>query len=246
MGLSLTPLQRGALFTLSGAAYGLAFLSQASALRAQPAPSSLRLPAQVEPQAIIVANSIRRDPFAPTPAPRHFEQRARDEVSSSVDGAGFAPVPPGLSVPSIDGVAETVAGPPRTLLLKATIAGTSPVAYVEAANAMTIVRPGDVVSGLRVRLIDLRGVEFDDGTRLDLPDRASPTIAPQPAPPHAGSTPLSLPSAEASDTPAPAAGYPSPGPLPTPKPGAYPLGSRPTSDPAAPTALPYPYPYAPH
>jgi hypothetical protein len=158
MGLSLTPLQRGALFTLSGAAYGLAFLSQASALRAQPAPSSLRLPAQVEPQAIIVANSIRRDPFAPTPAPRHFEQRARDEVSSSVDGAGFAPVPPGLSVPSIDGVAETVAGPPRTLLLKATIAGTSPVAYVEAANAMTIVRPGDVVSGLRVRLIDLRGV----------------------------------------------------------------------------------------
>jgi hypothetical protein len=131
-------------------------------------------------------------------------------------------------------------------LLKATIAGTSPVAYVEAANAMTIVRPGDVVSGLRVRLIDLRGVEFDDGTRLDLPDRASPTIAPQPAPPHAGSTPLSLPSAEASDTPAPAAGYPSPGPLPTPKPGAYPLGSRPTSDPAAPTALPYPYPYAPH
>ena len=245
MGLSLTPLQRGALFALSGASYGLAFLSQASALRAQPAPSSLRLPAQAEPRTVIVANSIRRDPFAPTPAPRHFEQRARDE-SPAEEGAGFAPVPPGLSVPSIDGVAETVAGPPRTLSLKATIAGVAPVAYIEAANAMTIVRPGDVVSGLRVRLIDLRGVEFDDGTRLDLPDRANPTTAPQRSPPHARSTPLTPPSAEVSATPAPLAAFPSPGPLPTPKSGAYPLGSRPTSDPAAPTAFPYPYPYAPH
>jgi hypothetical protein len=111
---------------------------------------------------------------------------------------------------------------------------------------MTIVRPGDVVSGLRVRLIDLRGIVFDDGTRLELPDRSTSSdaaatpasAAPRPHTSQASPLPSALPSASPAD--------PTPGPLPTPKSGSYPLGVRPSSDPAAPTAFPYPYPYAPH
>ena len=117
---------------------------------------------------------------------------------------------------------------------------------------MTIVRPGDAVEGLRVRLIDLRGVVFDDGTRLELAERSgAPEPARAPLRPARGTAATEAP---ATATPAersaagsgPVNDDPTPGPLPTPKPGSYPLGARPTSDPAAPTAFPYPYPYAPH
>jgi hypothetical protein len=248
MSLSLTRLQRNVLFALSGCAYGLAFITDASALRAQPAADSLRVAPHREPRTIVVAASIRRDPFAATPAPERFAAHRNGDDAGG--GAGFAPVPAGLTVPGIDGQPETVADvlpASRTLSLKATIAGADPVAYVVDGSTLTIVRAGDSVEGLRVRSIDLRGLEFADGTRLDLPERATPTRAPRaPGVQRSRATDAPPVTADATVAPAPAASEATPAPLPTPKPGAYPLGSRPTSDPAAPTALPYPYPYAPH
>jgi len=249
--LSLTPLQRTSLLTFSGLTYGLAFLTNAGALRAQPAPSSLRIAATPGHAAIVVAASIRRDPFAATPAPQRIVHSA-DGVRVASGGPGFAPVPAGLSVPSIDGLTESAAEPTRTLALKATIAGPEPVAYVEDGQTLQIVRPGDAIAGLRVRSIDLHGVVFDDGTQLELPERSSPPTAPahRATAARVVAQPTASAAASAAQSPSPSAtsiaAEPTPGPLPTPRAGAYPLGARPTSDPAAPTAFPYPYPYAPH
>ena len=243
MGLSLNPLQRAALFSVAGLGYFGAFLGEATESTAQTAPASLRISAPAEPALIVVASSIKRDPFAPTPAPRPIA--AAPEAPS--DGIAFAPVPPGLTVPSIDGIFDARGSVPKTLSLKATIAGSMPVAYVADGRGMQIVRPGDTLAGLRVRAIDLHGIVFDDGTRLGLPERAdaetpSATRARTRSAPSATETPVASPSPAAQA----ATAFPTPGPLPTPKPGAYPLGSRLTSDPAQPTAFPYPYPYAPH
>ena len=238
MSLSISPVQR-ALFAFSGGAYALAFLGNGTALRAQPAPSSLRISAGVARAAVAIAPSIRRDPFAATPAP-HAVLANAGAPASDIEGAAFAAIPPGLTVPAIETLAGVPSGPPRTLVLRATIAGASPVAYVEDGAAISILRPGDAIDGLRIRAIDLHGVEFDDGTRLELPERSAAPVAPRarraaaspsPAPAAAVAAPTAEPSALAS--------VPTPGPLPTPKGGAYPAGSRPTSDPAAPTAFPY-------
>jgi hypothetical protein len=155
------------------------------------------------------------------------------------------------------------------LVLKATIAGPDPVAYVSDGNAMLVVRGGDAIDGKRVRSVDLRGLTFDDGTRLELPERAAAAPSagarsggraerrerrskPHPAggSSHERSSPATAPASTAGPA-APAAfesppAEPTPGGLPTIKPGPYPAGGRPTSDPAAPTAMPYPYPYPPH
>jgi hypothetical protein len=250
----LTPLQRTAAFAFSAVTYGLAFLSDGSALKAQPAANSLRVAPLVLPTTLAIAASIRRDPFAFTPRPQRLAEPAAPAGTGDAN-AGFAPVPPGLTVPSIDGLGQAE-GPSRSISLKATIAGEQPVAYLQDGQRMTIVRPGDAIEGLRVRLIDLRGVAFDDGTRLELPERsgaaerARATVLPARGTAAAEAAPTATPAPASAGGGAAGSGPlhdgPTPGQLPTPKPGSYPLGTRPTSDPAAPTAFPYPYPYAPH
>jgi hypothetical protein len=140
-------------------------------------------------------------------------------------------------------------------VLKATILGDSPVAYLANGNAMRLVRVGDVVDGRRVQTIDARGILMNDGRRLDLASSATTRVTPA-AQGHlrAASTNvpthprLLTPSMPVLLTPPPVSmpsALPTPAPPPTIKPGAYPLGSRPSGDPLAPTAFPYPYPYPP-
>ncbi len=249
MSISFAPIRRSSLFALSGAGYALAFLTTASALTAQPAPATVRVRSTPSPPEISVTAAIRRDPFAPTPGP---SLPATETTRERLGDVGFAPIPPGLRVPSIDGLDDASQAPgrdaTRTLTLKATIAGPQPVAYVDESGRMEIVRPGDVIAGLRVAAIDLRGIAFDDGTRLALPERADRATPPQAAPMRAAARagasappPLAAPSA----APSAVAAEPTAGPLPTPDRAGYAAGARPTSDPAAPTAFPYPFPYPP-
>ena len=113
MSISLTPLQRTAAFAFSAVAYGLAFLSDGSALKAQPAATSLRIAPLVLPTTLAIAASIRRDPFAPTPRPQRLSRPAAASASGETN-AGFAAVPPGLTVPSIDGLGQAE-GPSRSI-----------------------------------------------------------------------------------------------------------------------------------
>ncbi|GAC1530335.1 MAG: hypothetical protein NVS2B8_18380 [Vulcanimicrobiaceae bacterium] len=153
-------------------------------------------------------------------------------------------------------------------LNRATIVGRNPVAYVANGNVMDIVRIGDRLGDHRVAKIDLRGIAFADGLRLDLPGNfeappakraasgggvtiklddlrkllAGPRAAGPLAPP-AGANPGTV--ATAVPTPAPTGTFPTPGPLPTIDQRGIPPGTNPTFDPTAPTPYPEPYPYAP-
>lgn len=177
---------------------------------------------------------IRRDPFDGAPRPMATSTLPFDQ--NDVDIA---------SVDSED-VQDTTAAP-TTLLLKATIVGPSPVAYVADGQTMHVVATGDYLAGRRVVEIDATGIVFDDATRLELsgvyaPPRGPtvPTIEQSRRPKRAAATPTAAAaSATAAQTIA------SPAPLPTIKRGAFPLNGSPTSDASAPTAFPYPYPYAP-
>jgi hypothetical protein len=138
---------------------------------------------------------------------------------------------------------------PSALQLKATIVGPSPVAYIVDGQTMHVVAPGDHLGSRSVTEIDATGVMLDDGTRLELSGNSAPLAQPTAAhiqrPPrtsHAATIPYAVATTTPSALPEPA---PTPAPLPTIKPGAFPLGSSPTSDSNAPTAFPYPYAYPP-
>jgi hypothetical protein len=182
---------------------------------------------------VSIEQAIRRDPFAGAPQP------VASPSSTEAD------------VPDIEG--DSAPGDQRPeYTLKATIVGAVPVAYVAAGSLLRLLRVGDDLDDRRVVSIDARGLALSDGSRLDLPAAYAPTAPPHargaarrvPATPRARRTPdagdVSTESGRATPVTLATAG-----PLPTVKAGAYPIGVRPTSDPAAPTAFPYPYPYPP-
>jgi len=204
-----------------------------------------------------LVDAIVRDPFAGAPdgdAPAL-------PTSPSASDAGTV----GVRVPDIDTVAGNAA-PATQLVVRAAIVGPNPVAYVDDGSGMQLVRIGDVVGGRNVSAIDLQGVAFADGTRLDLapapahedaPDlfrarpraraarmvRAHRTSA---APPGAASTIPASPRTEtATPSPAPELLYPTPGPLRTADARGLAPGVNPTPDFFDPTPFAYPYPYAP-
>jgi hypothetical protein len=212
-----------------------------------------------------VTDTILRDPFAGSPSDNApypgNDRRNFGAAGITATGTGGSVV-----VPDIDGSAIERAAP--LLTLRATIAGPSPVAYLDDGSGLQIVRVGDVVAGRNVARIDLRGLAFADGTRVDLPD-ATPSSAtaatPQPATGRrrdasrtnasralSGAMPGVSPAAPAPPilpAPGPSASpetYPTPAPLRTADSRGLAPGVNPTPDTTGPTAFPYPYPYAPH
>ena len=177
---------------------------------------------------------IRRDPFEGAPLPG-------------------SPSPEPEQLPDavlLDDESEPAAAPTpgETTLLKATIVGHFPVAYVAEGHSMHVVTVGGLVGARRVIEIDATGVVLDDGSRLDLSnDNAVPTPLPlQNRWRRVERRPAAAVASEPAPTPTALATVSiTPGPLPTIKSGAYPVGAPPSSDPAAPTAFPYPFPYAP-
>jgi len=230
---------------------------------------------------------IRRDPFSGDPAARESSVSAGDGAASAGDGASRADAAAGrasassgsgasqAAVPDIvpaampSMLAQTDGGREAKLALRATITGPNPVAYIVDGSDMQIVRVGDTLGSRRVAAIDLRGVVFSDGTRLDLAGSgvaAEPTDRPTRNPddraitvrdlkryllPPKGATarvPAATPVA-APDTPPPyrleGATPESPRPLPTANDQGLQPGENPTPNLTAPTAFPYPYPYPP-
>jgi hypothetical protein len=210
-----------------------------------------------------IAAVISRDPFdgAPTRAP------AADPVPGNAvqtPETGSAPIRTRASLGDLDvpNIADAgIPGEPLTLAVRATIVGNNPVAYVENGTEMDIVRLGDTLGEERVVKIDLRGLTFADGSRLDLPD--SFTTAPPPPPialslsqrideirklllrRQAASTAATLPANSPFPNVSATASYPTPGPLETVDSRGIPVGTNPTPDTSGPTPYPYPYPYAP-
>lgn len=201
-----------------------------------------------------VRDFVRRDPFAvATPyAPMVTPQSAVPRA--------FAPPTAALAVPDI--VPSDAPLPERALAVRATITGSRAVAYVANGTAMDIVRVGDIVGDRRVAAIDLHGIAFADGSRLELPDgfarRSDPaqthavtlsiedlrrlmtpltrTAAPSPSPASTGAAMPYATSAASNSTPAPLTTVDRRGLRP---------GDNPTPDLVDPTAYPLPYPYAP-
>ena len=136
------------------------------------------------------------------------------------------------------------------VVLKATIVGRRAVAYLQNGAVLDIVRVGDRLGTRTIVRIELRGIVFDDGSRLDLSGGYRATPPPAPATPH----PLTLEdvrsllvppvqstaSAAAGTTSAPSPGYPTPGPLPTIDGRGHAPDANPTADVQDPT--PYPVP----
>jgi hypothetical protein len=200
-----------------------------------------------------MAALVRRDPFSGSPATSPVR-----EASESVPDSG--PDVPDIDPAAVDAAAS--ADPPSPFVVRATIAGNHPVAYVAHGDDLQIVRAGDVLAGRRVAAIDLRGVTLSDGTRLELPGAY---VAP-PAPPVRAASRVdptlaaiarlrslvlrrTVPATERLAAPAVVANPPpvavTPGPLPTVNARGLPVGVNPTPDAVDPTAFPYPYPYAP-
>jgi hypothetical protein len=200
---------------------------------------------------------VVRDPFAGRALRENSPQRDASHGGESLSASAEGDV----RVPDIES-GEALSEATRALVVRATIVGPNPVAYVSDGNAMDIVRVGDALAERHVAAIDLHGVAFNDGTRLDLPEAYTPhpravqkrtialemddlrrMLAPlahgiRPAP-----TPLPSPSSSAS---APATdAFPSPGPLPTIDARGLPVGVNPTPDAHDATPFPNPYPYAP-
>jgi hypothetical protein len=210
-----------------------------------------------------ISATIVRDPFLGVLAHSQISARA---VAASAPSSRDHPLASWndpkiglLDVPDIQQVAG--AGQLLPLVVRATIEGTHPLAYVENGATMDIVRTGDVLEGERVVKIDLRGVTFGDGSRLDLPQSFSVTPAPAPA-----AISLAhqieevrklLVSRKTTSTPTPASAgpvassvpatpsYPTPAALPTADTRGIPVGTNPSPDVSGPTPYPDPYPYSP-
>lgn len=265
MKTTLTHRARGWLLFLSAASYTAWFSGLGE--RTDAADIEAAYPASVSTPhfdaAPPIAAVIARDPFAG--APSHDAGSKPVDVTSSIVADATAPQriagsAPSVIVPNIGDVSS--ANVPLPLVVRATIVGSNPVAYVENGTAMDIVRVGDTLGEQRVVKIDLSGLTFADGSRLELPGVAgvAPAHAPQPASiaqrldqirkllTHLderitqNAAPALPPAAPA---PSSTAGYPSPAPLATVDARGIPVGVNPTSDPNAPTPYPDPYPYAP-
>ncbi len=280
--IALTRGVRALLIVVSAVSYVLSLSDvtgplDARDLPAEPAPA---LRAVERPTAPPLAAYVRRDPFAGEPE----AETPPDDVSadgvggSGTPGAPGAPRPPkgpddadGAVVPDIaTNVSVPVAdatggndGP--SFVVRATIAGAHPVAYVAQGADLQLVRVGDSVAGRHVLAIDLRGLALSDGTRLDLVESYLATPAPRAKPESridAAIAEIKRLRAEVEarrgardGAPVTAAGATittggpvsatTPGPLPTVDMRGLPVGVNPTPDAAGPTAFPYPYPYAP-
>ncbi len=186
---------------------------------------------------------IRRDPFAAAPRTKSTKTDVTSRDAMPPTDIEDVPVDPPAVTPEIN--------------VKATIVGSSPVAYVAIGNRLEIVRLGDRLGTHRIVEIDAMGLRFDDGSRFELVAHTASNASPPrqrtrvmlrlPSRRSARTPPADLPR-PVSPQPAQPIATPQPsaqtaGALPTIKAGAFPLGSRPTSDPNAPTAFPYPYPY---
>ena len=270
MRLTLTARQRSLLLFLSASGYtawfsGLGERTDAGELGAVSQPFAT---VGVRADLPRVASLIVRDPFAGKPSvgpARVMPDRSHPANDADADSAVPLARAPGKSdgvvVPDIAGAGAGL--PALTLVLRATIVGPNPIAYVANGTAMDIVRVGDTLGERRVTKIDLRGIAFDDGTRLDLP--VAYLATPQPARRRSASDDrislealrrLLLPAREANAArntatqapppqPAQTETVPTPGALPTVDMRGLPVGVNPTSDPNGPTPYPNPYPYAP-
>ena len=278
---------RAIVLFVSAAAYsawfsGLGERGDASDLPSE-APTEMRVVPHRAPPS--VATTIRRDPFARNTRPAgadvananeenvtggamrgtsEYDGRSRTHDAPAIASARVDDGPDVPNIASDAGPGATGAiGPSETLVLRATIVGPSPVAYVGHGTSMDIVRVGDTLGGRRVARIDLHGIAFADGSRLDLPD-AYANAAPVPVAAHAvapSEHPLTLealrrflvtPSPARSDariTRPQAADVATPAPtdaaLPLVDRNGLPAGATPTPDANGPTAFPYPYPYPP-
>lgn len=273
MKLSLTRPQRAMLLFLSAAGYTAWFSGVGERGEAQDfatqSPAGMTIAQRHLPPH--VANVIVRDPFSgkPVAASNAASTPVRSETGRAATASG--PASSGASSSGGSGTVPNIGADPHvaadasqstlTLALRATIVGPSPVAYVENGTAMDIVRVGDMLGDRRVARIDLRGITFTDGSRLDLPGTYLATSEPVRSA-AAAARPLTindlrrllLPPPQASaaqsagaSTPQPASttSYPTPGPLPTVNTQGLPVGVNPTPNPYNPTPYPYPYPYAP-
>jgi hypothetical protein len=264
MTFTLTRRARGLLLFLSAASYtawfsGLGDRTDAAGFDAG-YPASLSTPHfdTAPPVAAVIA----RDPFAGAPSHDGGSKPAGPASTLADDSAvpqRIAGSAPSVVVPNIGDIAN--ASVPLPLVVRATIVGSNPVAYVENGTAMDIVRVGDTLGELRVVKIDLSGLTFADGSRLELPGAAAVSAPPTPQPVSvaerldqirvlltkldARSERNTAPRATAAPAPSETPGFPSPAPLATVDARGIPVGVNPTSDPSAPTPYPDPYPYAP-
>ncbi len=211
-----------------------------------------------------VESVVRRDPFAgafssdPGSIVDSAATKSTHDRTTDTDVAVPDIVPRYADQITFD---ESTKAEPPALFLRATITGSRPVAYVEDGNNLEIVRISDPVGGRRVATIDLRGLSFTDGTRLDLPGAFTPTPAPHRLADSNRSAYLTkefqrlrkllLSRMNAAAKVPRVAGQASsdttvtPGPLRTVDPNGRPVGTTPTPDADAPTAFPVPYPYPP-
>ena len=261
--------QRSLLFFLSASGYVAWFAGVGAPLNAQNVVgqriASLTIPASSPlPR---VAEAIRRDPFEGAPQEAGFDRQSVPPASAE-DGTArptqtfAADFPDNDHVPNIaTGAAmpDAAQAPAPTLVVRATIVGRTSVAYVANGSEMDIVRVGDSLGDRRVVKIDIEGIAFDDGTRLDL--AAGYDGTPAPVARKNGSVTVSLDQLRKllRSVPATAVSTPVPPPAPpTAEPSLAPAqslptadvtglipGQNPTSNPGAPTAFPYPYPYPP-
>lgn len=273
--ISLSRTQRAALLFVSASAY-LAWFSgydgrlEAQDLSATPIPTLTIAARPLPPR---VASFIQRDPFARgSDDARNHAQSPTDVVAESDQRADDIGTVPNISESSdstrlavgADAAGDPDPRGPETLVVRATIVGSTPIAYVANGSTMEIVRVGDRLGERRIVAIDLRGIALADGTRLDLPGAFVATPTPQiperavtikladlrkllsstagRAPVAAANEPVPPPAPVATPT---AVEYPTAGPLPTIDPRGIPVGTNPTPDANGPTPFPIPYPYAP-
>jgi hypothetical protein len=100
--------------------------------------------------------TIVRDPFARASDP--------DTTGRSTQTIRESMIVPDIAIDRIGRVDRV------QLVVRATIVGQNPVAYIDDRGTMDIVAVGDALAGERVAHIDLRGVSFTNGDRLELPD----------------------------------------------------------------------------
>jgi hypothetical protein len=191
------------------------------------------------------------------PAPvRDAARTAAGDPGDSADSGD-----PGILGPDIaTGVGDAPGKPPP--VVRATLVGAHAAAYVANGNDVSLVRVGDAVDGRRIVLIDVRGIAFSDGSRLDLAEKYLATPAPRATPRsridavarelarlratierRATEVPSSKSTAPVATPRRPP--EPTAWPLPTADARGRPVGVNPTPDAADPTAFPYPYPYPP-
>jgi hypothetical protein len=205
------------------------------------------------PRSSNIALAISRDPFDGLRKPITLPKANTTTAGTSED-----PLVPDIAVGSLGPAAVRLA-------VHATITGPNPVAYVGDGASMDIVRVGDTLGGQRVAAIDLRGIAFTSGARLDLPDGQA--LKPQPPRQQNDRTVLfrlsdlqrlfgtrqtTQPQPDGSPTAAATTAQPSaavtdepPAPLRTADARGFAVGTNPVPDSGSATPEPYPYPYAP-